>query len=75
MRARCRHRPLGMGMGGARVGSKCKYREKQLVHWHYLVRDKGEIARLKHFSGVIFHERFGLYMEITEHFIGAPATD
>ena len=55
--------------------SDMRHDKPQLMHWHDLVRNEGEITRLKHFCGVIFHESLGLDMKVVEHFIRAPAAN
>jgi hypothetical protein len=49
-------------------------KRKRLVHWNGTVGKQGELS-LQHSGGETSHDRFGLDMEVTQHFIGAPATD
>jgi len=40
--------------------------------WDVVVGMKMEGATLEHQMGEVAHDRFGLEMEVAEHFIGAP---
>jgi hypothetical protein len=44
------------------------------VHWNGAVGEQVELG-VQHPGGKPSHDRFGLDMEVPEHFIGAPATD
>ena len=49
-------------------------KEKELVHRNGTVGKQGELS-VQHSGGETTHDRFGLNMEVTQHFIGAPTTD
>jgi hypothetical protein len=58
-------------LGGKKGG---KEKEEKLVHWNGTVGKQGKLG-LQHSGGETSHDWFGLDMEVTQHFIGAPATD
>jgi hypothetical protein len=37
-----------------------------------MIGEQGEVSTLEHAGGKVAHDRFSLYMQISEHFIRAP---
>ncbi len=40
-----------------------------------MVGEEGEVAPAEHAGSKVTHDRFGLYMQISHHLVGAPAAD
>jgi len=51
------------------------HQERGSGHRHFLARDKGEGATGQHRGSKMLHHGHGLEVQITEHDVGAPATN